>query len=430
MRHRSNNQQASWNFFCRVSLLVLSGLLSWSGVGYSGGPVFSDDVRVESFDPDLVLLNLATNEADWVLSADEPVDQAFAIQYSDGQGDIPALVIENRAPNNALYVDRLGRVGFGTSAPAETLHIVSPVPGILFEDNVGTRQTWSLGGNDLNFGVSDRTNLGTPFRIDSGAGEAALRIVAGGNIGMGTNSPSEAVDVVREGEATRFQLTSFSSAGADAAQFIQRRARGTEARPAAVQTGDNLGLFSFRGMRPNGAFSGSQATITAQATQDWTNTARGTNLVFGTTQNGTSAVRSVMEITHDGRVLINGSQLNVPDYVFAEDYELMPLDELKAYIAEHDHLPEVASEAEVKQGGVDLTGTQMALLKKIEELTLYTLEQHEQLQTLEEQNTEFARHLAAKDADLAQQQQALQEQNTEVVQRLAALEEQLQPTRQ
>ena len=419
MRHRPHHQQASWNFFCRVSLLVLSGLLSWSDVGYSGGPTFSQDVRVESLDPDVVLVDLSANAADWVLSADKPVSQAFGIHYNDGQGDIPAFVIENGAPNNALYIDRLGRVGLGTAAPEQDLHIVDVVPAILFEDNVGTRQRWNLLADDLSFRVNNNTNVGTPFRIDSGAGDAALRIAAGGNVGLGTRSPEEAVDVVRSEAASRFQLTSFSSAGADAAQFIQRRARGTQfgsPGPQPVQTGDNLGLFSFRGMRPNGSFSGSQATITAQATQNWTNTARGTNLVFGTTQNGTSTVRSVMEITHDGRVLINGSQLNVPDYVFAEDYELLPLDELQAYIEEHQHLPEVASEAEVKRGGVDLGGTQMALLKKIEELTLYTLEQHEQLRTLENQNTTLQQQLATKD--------------TELEQRLAALEHQLQTTRQ
>ena len=397
MQHRPNNQQASWSLFRRVSLLVLSGLLSWSDVGYSGGPVFSQDVRVESSDPDVVLVNLAANEADWVLSADEPVDEAFSIQYNDGQGDISALVIENRTRPNALYIDDFGSVGLGTATPGQDLHIVGDVPGILFEDNVGTSQQWNLVAHSLGFSVSDATTSDTPFRIDPGAGEAALRIVTGGNIGLGTRSPEEAVDVVRSEAASRFQLTSFSDTDSDAAQFIQRRARGSQffPGPQPVQNGDNLGLFSFRGMRPNGTFSGSQATLTAQATQDWTNTARGTNLVFGTTQNGTSAVRSVMEITHDGRVLINGSQLNVPDYVFAEDYELMPLDELKAYIAEHDHLPEVASEAEVKHGGVDLGGTQMALLKKIEELTLYTLAQHEQLSALQEQNAELAQRLAA-----------------------------------
>ena len=428
MRHNQDKQCTRFSFLCRVSLLLLGLLLSWSDVGYSGGPTFSQDVRVESFDPDLVLVNLAANEADWVLSADEPVDQAFAIQYNDGQGDIPALVIENRAPNNALYIDGSGNVGLGTAAPARILHIAHFAPTILFEDNNSSGpQTWALSANELNFAVSDLTNADTPFIIDPRAGDAALQITAGGNIGMGTRFPEEAVDVVRSEAASRFQLTSFSSAGADAAQFIQRRARGTEASPAAVQTGDNLGLFSFRGMRPNGAFSGSQATITAQATQDWTNTARGTNLVFGTTQNGTSAVRSVMEITHDGRVLINGSQLNVPDYVFAEDYELMPLDELKAYIAEHDHLPEVASEAEVQQSGVDLGGTQMALLKKIEELTLYTLEQHEELGALRTQNRTLQHQLSATTADLAQQlaaqDAALVQQAAEFAQRLAVLEQ-------
>ena len=156
--------------------------------------------------------------------------------------------------------------------------------------------------------------------------------------------------------------------------------------------------------------------------QDWTNSARGTNLVFGTTQNGTSTVRSVMEITHDGRALINGSRLNVPDYVFADDYQLVPLDELKAYIEAHQHLPEVASEAEVKRGGVDLTGTQMALLKKIEELTLYTLEQHEELRALRTQNRTLQHQLAAKDTELAHK-------DSELERRLAVLEQQLRTAR-
>ena len=88
----------------------------------------------------------------------------------------------------------------------------------------------------------------------------------------------------------------------------------------------------------------------------------------------------------------------------------MPLDELKAYIEAHQHLPEVASEAEVKAGGVDLTGTQMALLKKIEELTLYTLEQHEQLSALEAQKAALTRQLNAKDAELEQRLAVLEQQ--------------------
>ena len=414
----------------RVSLLVLSGLLGWSGVSYSGGPTFTDDVLVRNTNPDFILFDITSGATSlWQLRGGAPVNGAFSLEWRNGQDFGNPLVVENGAPSNAIYVDSEGQVGLGTAAPRATLHLVTNdnFAPIRFEDLQGTTQTWEISANRAGFRVRDHTDGRTrPFFIAARAGDHALRIVEGGNIGMGTAFPTEAVDVVRSEAASRFQLTSFSSSGADAPQFIQRRARGTQfgtPGPQPVQTGDNLGLFSFRGMRPNGAFSGSQATITAQATQDWTNAARGTNLVFGTTQNGTSTVRSVMEITHDGRVLINGSRLNVPDYVFADDYQLMPLDELRAYIAEHKHLPEVASETEVKAGGVDLTGTQMALLKKIEELTLYTLEQHEELATLRTQNRTLQQQLSDKTADLTQQQQKLTAQGAVFAQRLAALEQ-------
>lgn len=53
---------------------------------------------------------------------------------------------------------------------------------------------------------------------------------------------------------------------------------------------------------------------------------------------------------------------------------------METYIKQHHHLPDVPSEDEVKKNGIDLTGHQVALLKKIEELTLYAIDQNKQLQ--------------------------------------------------
>ncbi|MBM4259076.1 MAG: hypothetical protein FJ147_24645 [Deltaproteobacteria bacterium] len=65
----------------------------------------------------------------------------------------------------------------------------------------------------------------------------------------------------------------------------------------------------------------------------------------------------------------------MPDYVFAPDYKLRPLSELAAYIKQEQHLPEIPSAAMIKQQGMNLSEMQMQLLKKIEELTLYTIQQ-------------------------------------------------------
>ena len=72
------------------------------------------------------------------------------------------------------------------------------------------------------------------------------------------------------------------------------------------------------------------------------------------------------------------------DYVFASDYKLRPLKDVKAYIAKEGHLPEVPSEADVTAQGQDVGEVQKVMLKKIEELTLYVIELEEQNNSLEE----------------------------------------------
>ena len=73
---------------------------------------------------------------------------------------------------------------------------------------------------------------------------------------------------------------------------------------------------------------------------------------------------------------------NWSDYVFDDTYKLMPLHELKKYIGDNKHLPEIPSESEIVRQGYDLHEMQSAMMKKIEELTLYTLQQQEEIETL------------------------------------------------
>lgn len=70
------------------------------------------------------------------------------------------------------------------------------------------------------------------------------------------------------------------------------------------------------------------------------------------------------------------------DYVFEDGYKLMPLHELKKYICDNKHLPEIPSESEIVGQGYDMHEMQNAMMKKIEELTLYTLQQQEEIETL------------------------------------------------
>lgn len=96
---------------------------------------------------------------------------------------------------------------------------------------------------------------------------------------------------------------------------------------------------------------------------------------------------------HAEDIIIN---TNVPaDYVFEkyydnyssarEDYSMMNLNELESFIKENRHLPEIPSGNKMIQAGVMVGDFQMKLLQKIEELTLYAIAQHKEVQYLKSQ---------------------------------------------
>ncbi len=71
------------------------------------------------------------------------------------------------------------------------------------------------------------------------------------------------------------------------------------------------------------------------------------------------------------------------DYVFEKDYKLMPLKDVEAFITKHAHLPNVPSARDVVDNGVDIAEMDAKLLEKIEELTLYIIEQNKRITELE-----------------------------------------------
>jgi len=71
-----------------------------------------------------------------------------------------------------------------------------------------------------------------------------------------------------------------------------------------------------------------------------------------------------------------------PDFVFNNDYKLRPLAEVEAFIMEHKHLPDVPSQAEVENNGLNLGEMNAVLMQKVEELTLYIISLQKQIDEL------------------------------------------------
>ena len=80
---------------------------------------------------------------------------------------------------------------------------------------------------------------------------------------------------------------------------------------------------------------------------------------------------------------IKVSNTPTADFVFEEDYDLPTLEFIEKHIKEKKHLPEIASAKEMEKEGVNIAVFQIQLLQKIEELTLYTIEQEKKIKKQE-----------------------------------------------
>jgi hypothetical protein len=86
------------------------------------------------------------------------------------------------------------------------------------------------------------------------------------------------------------------------------------------------------------------------------------------------------------------------DYVFRPGYRLRPLSEVNAYIQANHHLPDIPTEAEVKQKGVSVGEMQAKLLAKVEELTLHMIQREKENQELRERITRLETRAASSGA--------------------------------
>ena len=74
-----------------------------------------------------------------------------------------------------------------------------------------------------------------------------------------------------------------------------------------------------------------------------------------------------------------------PDFVFSNEYDLMTLNEVEKYILSNSHLPEIPSQSQVLKWGVELGDLNSKLIQKIEELTLYLIQENKELKVHREE---------------------------------------------
>lgn len=346
---------------------------------------------------------------DWRITVNEGVAGGLnKFSLSDVTNARTPFTIEAGASSNSLYIDATGRVGFRTATPAASLHAVSGNSPSLRLEQTGSSglgpYRWDIGGNDINFFIRD--SGGTPklpFRIQPGAPENSIYIGTTA-VGFGTATP------IGNG-------TSIHIAGPATADVFSGVGPNPNSGPAlnfgysGSSLGQSSGFFNIRpdasAVAPNPSLRFATQNVQRLIIDRNGNVGIGQ---FGATigNPGTSPLAKLHvqgAVRADAGFLSTDTTIDPPDYVFEPDYQLMPLSELRSYIAQEKHLPEIPSAQEMKTQGVNLVQMQMHLLKKVEELTLYTLDQEQRVGDLREHNHE----LAAENAQLQKRLTSLEE---------------------
>lgn len=112
----------------------------------------------------------------------------------------------------------------------------------------------------------------------------------------------------------------------------------------------------------------------------------------GVGTNEPDEVLTVKGAVHADEVRVDLLGALAPDFVFTPEYELKTLDEVHQYVEENGHLSEMPSAKEMEENGIELKQMNLKLLQKVEELTLYLIEQKGRIDELESEMADFKKN--------------------------------------
>lgn len=277
-----------------------------------------------------------------------------------------------------------GNVGIGTSNPTEKLSVQAGTGHAVdmslrnFEGN--PLLTFAIDGTAMShvnsyYGVTFNSQH-SPFYSFNLAGNEFFRIDGSGRVGIGTvGTPQATLHLVGGVQAQSGPSVIYDKGTADKQFYLSFYGNGNSqgfiGQPANVANRLDLGTGS--------------ANITM-------------TLLDGNVGIGTLTPQSKLAV--NGTVCATKVRVSPTgcwaDYVFDKGYKLRSLAEVEQYINQHHHLPEVPAAAEVEKNGLDVGDNQATLLKKIEELTLYVIEQNKKLESQQQQIDQLKKEVSSK----------------------------------
>ncbi|TND08271.1 MAG: hypothetical protein FD123_2413 [Bacteroidetes bacterium] len=317
--------------------------------------------------------------------------QHVSAQTITGSGStnyVPKFTGSTTIGNSNMYINSTYNTGIGTTTASTLMHIVSNTVNGSSSNYLNMRLEKSLGGNQDNYLDFLFTSNPGGGGFTAGNGSLSLRmnntygtsdmifmqnpttlgfiLKSSGNFGIATVSPSERFQVDGGNMLVR-GTNNFASSGHKAFLYLGSTSHFISATSG---TGVSIGTSGYS----NGLLHILQSGKVAIGDGSTFTSMPGTYKLY--VDDGI--------LTEKVRVAVYGSG-SWADYVFAPGYRLRPLSEVEQFIQTNKHLPEVPSADDVVEKGIDVASMDATLLKKVEELTLYIIEQNKRIEKLEKE---------------------------------------------
>jgi hypothetical protein len=285
------------------------------------------------------------------------------------------------ATDRLFISNSTGNVGIGTTSPTYLLDLASstnaklrvtssaaPNPAIIETTASGVTGAFeSILSPSSNVRMGSRSN--NNFALMSNNVDRITLLASNGYVGIGTSSPSEMLHVNGSARATGLVVDNASPmiyTGASSGELNRfLRVTNSSATPTPA------------GLRAGGVVVADDFT--------YSNPTKNDLVVKGKLVIGSASVAYPYALAVNGQIGAKDIQLTAAgwsDYVFEESYKLPSLTEVEAYIRANKHLEGIPTESEVMKDGYSVNELNVALLKKVEELTLYVIQQQKELDDL------------------------------------------------
>ncbi|GEM_PF-3573466 len=364
----------------------------------------------------------------WVGSSPSSTSYPSMIQFNTTASGSTSAV-------ERMRITDAGNVGIGLVTPGAKLEVSGTTR--ITTNGSNQLQVGAFSSSSDNFGYissKGQTNgTGLKFETTNGSGvntgAVRMTITNAGKVGIGTTTPgaSYMLDVNGAINATGLyvngQVAGGSSQWSSSGSNIYYNQAGSvgigTATPNATYKLDVNGSMTSTGLAVNGIsriVSGTTYNYLQVGAYHTTTDnfgyvssggqTNGTGLKFETTQGSGSALGATrMTILNNGRVgigttnpdaelavkgTVHAKEVRIdltgwPDYVFDKDYNLLSLEDIRAYIEKHHHLPDVPATSDMEKNGINVSEMNMILLRKVEELTLHIINLKKEIELLKKE---------------------------------------------